>query len=84
MEAPVVKHIPRDVDITQTELLVVTTTGLPPFIRDEEAIWCDSIDEAREVMEDHPDGKLWRARLVSTTSISEWETVPLPPHAQPH
>lgn len=75
MEKLEVKHLPRDVDVTQTTMLVITTNGLPPFIRDENAIWCDTMEEARNTLKTIPDGKLWRSRLLSTTSVSEWENV---------
>ena len=77
MEKPQVKHLPREVDVTETTMLVVTTTGLPPFIRDDNAIWCETMEEARNILKTTPDGKLWRSRLLSTTSVSEWENVEL-------
>ena len=66
---------PRDIDVEQTPIWILTYSGLPPFAAtvDDQKVFFD-YDQAKTAKNNAgPDARLWKAVLTATASISEWE-----------
>jgi len=67
--------MPREVDVTAAQCWVVTDNGLPPLVESAARWFIDDEQAALEAAAATPGARIWKAELVTTTSVSEWVDV---------